>query len=431
MLNDRKINFMFGFLAVAYLTSCTTTSGSQNSNDISNDIFDTTTEKVVIQKVGEKDPVVSPHDRNHWLKLRSTNDLSIKKIYGLIATNESLAAERAARKFLEKNPGSVEGLTALATALAISGQYDLAAYYSKLLTKKLPDNPHSFNIKGLAVLNSATRMEDYRKAESYFQRAFESSKAEIAAGLNLGQLYLELGNSNTALEIFASTSERCHSCIPAQMGYGIAAKRMGKSSEALAAFKNVIKDDKEFAPAWYHMALVYKNSLSDQKKAEESLKQVLSMQTADNSIKDLAHTLLRSIKAENEKQLIAGEDTAGNLDNEPLKIEDEVQVQNQQASEDKQQQVNLDDEKTINDQGDDFEKYEQAVSDKDVNVEPADNSITAEDSFAQQSSVSTVDSSNFDFKAVEDLNGESPSKNGSQLDQEDVYSTEFSNDDDF
>jgi tetratricopeptide (TPR) repeat protein len=282
-------------LALYVMSGCVT---GKDKPIAKKDIFDTNSERVVVQRIDTKEPIVSPFSKNHWMDARRTKVASIKRIHGLLATGESLAAERDARKFLMVNPDNVEGLTALASALAQSGQYDLAAYYAKLVATKLPNNPHSLNIQGLSILISATKIEDFRQAETLFQRAFDGSESEVAAGLNLGDLYLELGNSDSALKIFATTRSRCKDCIPALMGFGIASRRLGNYSEALDAFNIVSRSNKANVDALYHIALVYRDGLKNRSKAEDVLRQLIATTGGNNSVKERAQTVLRSMLTE-------------------------------------------------------------------------------------------------------------------------------------
>jgi tetratricopeptide (TPR) repeat protein len=262
------------------------------------DIFETSVEKVVVQRIDSKETVVSPFGKNHWMDARVGKATSIKRIHALLATGESLAAEKESRKFLAAHPGNAEGLTALASALAQSGQYDIAAYYAKLVAAKFPENPHSLNIQGLSILIGATRIEEFRRAESLFQRAFDGSDSEVAAGLNLGDLYLELGNSDSALKIFNTVRSRCHDCNPAVMGFGVASRRLGHYSEALDAFKMVVSNNKSDVEAMYHIALIYRYGLKDRKKAEETLRALMAANSDKSSVKERAQTVLRSMLSE-------------------------------------------------------------------------------------------------------------------------------------
>jgi tetratricopeptide (TPR) repeat protein len=281
---------------VSVAASCVTIGKQDVKNS---NLFETTPDRIVVQRIDDPSPVLSPYGRNYWLDARGARDTSLKRIHALLATGEGLAAEKDARKYLISHPGDIEGMTALASALAQSGQYDLAAYYARIVASKLPDNPHSLNIQGLALLVNGGRIDELKRAESLFQRAFDSSQAEVAAGLNLGWLYLELGNPANALKVFEQVQSRCLDCTAALMGYGIASKRVGNFDESRVAFERVLKKKKDDSEALYHLGLVYRDGLNNKLKAEEMLKRVLASNTGNAGIKEKASTVLGTLRGEN------------------------------------------------------------------------------------------------------------------------------------
>ncbi len=282
-------------LTIASTVGCV--SNGQKSLKDANLVTSDNNQAVVVQVYG-KEPLLSPVGKNYWLDARSTKANSMKRIHGLLATGEAIAAEKEARLFLSKNPANMEALTALTSALVQSGQYDLAAYYAKIIARKIPDSSFSLNVQGLATLMDAAKIDDFRNAEQLFRQSFESSPNEVAAGLNLGHLYLELGNSKSAQRIFNEVRNRCADCVPALMGYGIASRRNGDHSEAIDVLNRVVKTDKANVEAMYHTALVYKDGLNDRKQAEQVLRNLIATDTKQTAIRERAHSVLRSMRSE-------------------------------------------------------------------------------------------------------------------------------------
>jgi tetratricopeptide (TPR) repeat protein len=398
------------------LSSCATTGNDKIEGLESKNIFAAKADQVVVQKIGKKKPVISPYGSSHWIKNRESKSMTIQTIQGMLATNEALGAERLARKYLAKNPGDIEGLTALSSALAMSKQYDLAAYYAKLISKKLPENPHSLNIQGLAALMGAKRIEEFKRAERLFQRSFDSSDSEIAAGLNLGNLYLELGNSQAALKIFQTTEKRCSDCVPSLMGHGIAARRLGKNEEALVAFNKLLDQEEEHAPALYHKALVYRDGYHDNKKAEESLRVLLESPTIASVQKRQAHALLRSIRALNPRnQAVADESTdkSGSL----LSLEED-------SNEGRDKNSVIESKEPSSDEiaKSDLDILEQEIDNQDEESQQDDFEIAAKNLEKNQSSGElTVEDSDFETVAPIDATANRKSK----LDSENTINTEF------
>ncbi len=313
-------------LLVSLLLSVSCATTSSNEKDNKTGLFGDEEREVVVQRIGQRNTIVSPYGKNHWYEARQSKNTSIKRIQGMLATGESLNAERAARNYLEKNPGHPEALMALSAALAHSGQYDLAGYYARLVAKKIPNNSRSQNIEALSILMKAKNMSDYRRAEQLFQSAFDGNSNEIAAGLNLASMYLEVGNAGNAATIFEQASNRCDRCAAAELGLGIAKMRLNQFKSAVGHLERASKNPIEKSKALYYLALTYKNGLNAPKKAEESLRTLL----AEGSSKDgatlrLGHTLLRKIKAERSKKesMIAARKAAkenkSKKNNEPVK----------------------------------------------------------------------------------------------------------------
>ncbi len=254
---------------------------------------------MIVQQPKSRTPVVSKFNRDYWIDIRSGAKSSIMRMHASLATGDAKSAEDLARTYLEKNPGDADGLTILAASLVLQRKYSMANYYAEQINKNVPGHPVAENIRGLAIMmKPGNRIKQFRIAKEHFAGAFEGSGEQIAPGLNLGHLQLEMGNAAAASETFAEVSNRCDQCIPAQMGSGIAAARSGKSSEAVSAFESVLEKKPNNASALYHLALVYKNSYNNTIKAQSLLAQLLNKsRTNDLALKDRADAVLNQMRA--------------------------------------------------------------------------------------------------------------------------------------
>lgn len=272
----------------------------------------------VVQQTGRKEPTVSAHDRRFWLDMRQGRS-ALPQMSGALATGESTATVELARSYLAKRPGDTNALIMMASALAMSRNYELAAYYAALVEKALPGNAAALNIKGMAtMLQPKARIADFQKAESLFLQAFNADQGQIAAGLNLGALQLELGNAAAAATTFGEVSKRCQQCSVAMMGYGIASSRNKKFDAAKGAFEAVLKKNPSHAGALYNLALVHKNGYNNRKQAEKYLEHLLAdSRIKDPSARERAQTVLRSVKAEaspEERTMIADDADANDAE---------------------------------------------------------------------------------------------------------------------
>lgn len=294
----KKLNIKPVMLAIAEVIAAVTMTGcttlGRQTGEVNPEVKST-----VVTQVGSKNPVVAGKDRAYWLEMRQKKDLRARTI-GSMATGESEAAIGFAKARLAKSPGNPEALTQLAAALALTKNYDLASYYATLADRARPGNAETLNIRGLAaMLTPSAKMSDFRRAAEFFQQAMDADQGQIASGLNLGNLYLEIGNSAAAVQVFAQVVTRCGSCNAGVLGLGVAQRRVGNYEAALASFKSVLKKQPNNSAALFNIALVYNNGLNNRKEAEEALHKLLASKAVKDEIfRQKAHTVLRSIKGE-------------------------------------------------------------------------------------------------------------------------------------
>lgn len=257
----------------------------------------------IVQQGARKTPVVSKFGRDYWLDIRAGASSSIMRMHASLATGESVGAEDLARNYLQKHPGDVNGLTVLAASLVMQKKYHLANYYAKQLEKTNPGNAIALNIRGLAIMIGQTnRMKDFRQAESLFKAAFDENGEQVAPGLNLGHLQLELGNAKGAAATFGEVAKRCDHCDAALMGQGIAESRAGSKETAVAAFEEILDKNPNDSEALFHLALVHKNRYNNGEKAQELLHQLLSRSRRNDAatiaLKERADSILNTIRGE-------------------------------------------------------------------------------------------------------------------------------------
>jgi tetratricopeptide (TPR) repeat protein len=281
-------------MAAVTASGCTTLGRSTADGDVNQSMKTT-----VVTQVGSKSPVVAGRDRNYWLEMRQKKDLKARTV-GSLATGESEAAVSFAKARLVKNPGDADALTQLAAALALTRNYELASYYATLADRVRPGNAETLNIRGLAaMLTPSARMTDFRSAAFFFQQAMDADSSQIAPGLNLGNLYLELGNATAAVSVFEQVVSRCGSCTAGLVGLGVAQRRTGKYEAALATFKNILNKNPNHSAALFNISMVYNNGLNNRKEAEEALHKLLaSADSKDVDLRKKAHTALRRLKGE-------------------------------------------------------------------------------------------------------------------------------------
>jgi tetratricopeptide (TPR) repeat protein len=241
--------------------------------------------------------------QRYWVQLRRSKD-PLMRIKAALATGEAQTAEEEARAYLAAHPADPEAFSMLAAALAMSERYELAAYYADEARRLKVGGTGLLNIKGLATAAGANRsLRDYQAAASMFRAAFDGDPNEVAAGLNLGSLYLEMGQPAPAGEVFGQVAERCDQCVPALMGRGVSALRLKRYDDAKEQFTLVLKASPEHPGALFNLAMVERQGFGNSKKAEAHLLTLLrSKKRPSLAMRERAQAYLRMIKGEFSKE---------------------------------------------------------------------------------------------------------------------------------
>lgn len=291
-------------LSLLGLTACVTTQESKSSAQRASSspasssglIYQKT--PIVQQTSGRS--ILRKLDRDTWIQLRnSTKDAHIK-LYATLGAGEWDVAISDARAYLQAHPRDEVAITVLSLALSMKKNYSLAAYYAKLLEEMHPGNPEVYNILGLAIMNKpGPNYEDYRDAMRNFQTAFDASSQQVASGLNLAYLQLEMGNASVARDTFAAVRERCEQCVEASLGHGIALSRTREFEKAEKAFQSVLEKDPHSSYARYYLALVAKYGRNDNQAAMKYLSAILDdTQNKNTDMQRKANFLYRRIQAQ-------------------------------------------------------------------------------------------------------------------------------------
>ncbi|MGE0174805.1 MAG: tetratricopeptide repeat protein [Oligoflexales bacterium] len=295
MINNKQTKLAATLvLGASLLTGCTLF-GGKNANEV---VVAGSKPQTIVQHVGHDKPVISKLDRDSWVEIRKSSDNAVKKMYAALGAREWNVAITDARAYLAKKPKDFDALTVLAVGLAMDKQLSLASYYANLIEKFYGDNAHVKNIRGIAVYYAPNvTIQDYRQAMELFRQAFDMDSNQIAAGLNLGHVYLKMNNFQQAAETFQATEQRCN-CEPALIGYGLATARLGQYKESKLAFEKVLDINPDSSLALYRLALIEKDVNKDWSKAKRHLEKLLAAPSETNlDIKRRANFLLQSIEA--------------------------------------------------------------------------------------------------------------------------------------
>lgn len=303
-----KTSFL-SILSISIMTvlsgACTTADKKNDSSDVvmadSGNVAD-----VVVQQAGSERPVVSPVSRQYFVDARKNLPGGEAKLFATLGTGSADTAEAEARSFLVKSPNNRSALIVLSSALVLQRKYPLAGFYAEQLERLEPGNPDALNIRGLASLYTARNsFLDYRRSAALFQKSFNASGSQIAAGLNLAHLQLEMGQAQAASDTFKQVTNRNRTCTQAWLGYGIAKTRMGDFKEATVALESILDRQKDHPEALYYLALVKKNGYNDNKQASSILRRILAGNSSSKAIRQKSQSLLRLMEGEGTQTEIA------------------------------------------------------------------------------------------------------------------------------
>ena len=254
---------------------------------------------MAIKQIGQSRIAYSREGHQYWYQLRQNND-PLKKIAGSLASGHLGHAIHGAKNYLEKNPQDVQALIYLSTALALDQKYALATYYAKAGLRLRPGDPMLLNTAGLSMYLSQTgASQDRKQAIEYLKASFRNDTSQIASGLNLGGIYLELGQPSEAQVFYKAAANRCDQCTVALLGSGTAYLKNKNYRDAKAAFEKIITREPFHGPALYNLAVVYRNGMQNRKQAEKYLFTLLNRTSkSDYALRARAQAFLRMMKGE-------------------------------------------------------------------------------------------------------------------------------------
>lgn len=222
-------------------------------------------------------------NRNVWLSDFKIKDQQLSSALMALGKNDWKKSIEFTKNFLKSHPFHTGSFLILASAYNALGQHEMSRYYAQRVLERHPGNIAALNLVGLSIYVNSDLLEDYRKAVSYFTTAFEKSPKEIASGLNLAYLFLELGNASRAEKIFNAVSKKCGGCEESQLGRAISYGRQGKAVRAKNILEELVKQNPQLMTANYQLALYYRNVEKNYDKSSYYLKRILSQ----NEILDL------------------------------------------------------------------------------------------------------------------------------------------------
>lgn len=233
----------------------------------------------VLYQMGAIYPEYSNIPLELWSQYASDPQPSVDKVYALLVLNRSGEALGAARQVLAHNPGDLDGFEALVCVLYYRKNLALLNYHARHVLSQDPQRTQMWNILGLAHVYTARSQADFRRAESYFQKALSQPQSAGVAYLNLGFMHLEMGAIDRAMTSFSQAEETCDGCAPAKLGLGISLRRQNRFKEAEMHFRSALKikmPKKTRLKFYFHLALTLSENPETKSDAIDLLTKIVS-----------------------------------------------------------------------------------------------------------------------------------------------------------
>lgn len=292
-------------ILVILSVACTTTSSQDLAKTRDSEAFFPETPPAaykgptVVKQIGQTGIAYSKQKPEYWFALKDSNN-SLKKVAGLLAVGQANKAVLEARSYLALHPQDVQGILLLATGLSMEHKYNLAAYYAQTGLRLRPGDAMLLNIIGLATyLDHSRSPQEVQVAINFLKNSFDNDPNQVASGLNLGGIYLELGKPEEALMYYEAAAKRCGDCTSSLIGSGTAHLRSKNYQGAKTAFEKILAKDPYHGTALYNLAIVYKNGFKNRAQAEKYLFTLLNRSgKSDLALRSRAQAFLRTMKGE-------------------------------------------------------------------------------------------------------------------------------------
>ena len=177
--------------------------------------------------------------------------------------------------------------------LANAGKYEEAIVeYQKALEK----DPEQANILG-NMADAYAKLEKNEEALAYYQKAIKASPDEAAFYTNIGVLLSRMGKNKESQEAFKKAAE-LNPAGSAQNFYNIGATMVnsGQTDAAIAAFKQAIAADPNFAEAYYQLGMCLSGSPDTMADAVKALEKYIEIGNKPDQI-DVAKQIIAALKA--------------------------------------------------------------------------------------------------------------------------------------
>jgi tetratricopeptide (TPR) repeat protein len=198
-------------------------------------------------------------------------DASIGAALAAMQANRPLRAEEICRAYLDLNPGCVEHLRMLGTALSKQGRYAEAEQTVRLALGLQPDFPHLHEDLG----STLALQQRFEEAVPCFEQAIRLEPRLPLAHKKLGQALAALGrgqDADAAFEEFFELDSR-----RGQVALALDHLRAGRKTEAIDTLRSALRENSSNVDAMRFLAQIYWREEKQQSDAEALLRRATTL----------------------------------------------------------------------------------------------------------------------------------------------------------
>ena len=200
-----------------------------------------------------------------------SRDASLGAALEALRSGRPLRAEEICRSYLETNPGSVEHLRMLGTALMKQGRYPESEQTLRLAVALQPDHPHLHE-----DLGSVLALQDrYEEAIPCFEQAIRLEPRLPLAHKKLGQALAALGRGQDADAAFEEFFEQ--DSARGQVALALDHLRAGRKTEAIDTLRSALRESDRNVDAMRFLAHIYWQEEQQQSDAEALLRRATTL----------------------------------------------------------------------------------------------------------------------------------------------------------
>lgn len=155
----------------------------------------------------------------------------------------------------------------------------------KTITDGRPAVPEAYEyyLKGIAALQDYSNIDSLASAENFFKQAIASDDGFALAYAGLGEAYWQQYQTTKDSVLLKQSADKLNKALllnknlaPVQTSLGLLKTTLGTYDEAIAHFKQALKIDIKYTPAYQGMARAF-DKKGDSKKAIEAYEQAISL----------------------------------------------------------------------------------------------------------------------------------------------------------